>query len=70
MSHYVVKFLKKVVGDNGREEEICQCVLEINAHSRTEAAELAKKNFCEAQGVSHWLVHADRMDVKEADFPS
>jgi hypothetical protein len=70
MSQYVVKFLKKVIGDNGREEEICQCVLEVNARNKAEAAELAKKDFCKTQGVSNWLNHADRMDVKEADFPS
>jgi hypothetical protein len=55
-----------LIGDNGREEEICQCVLEVNARNKAEAAELAKKDFCKTQGVSNWLNHADRMDVKEA----
>lgn len=70
MSRYVVKFFKTVIGDNGREEEISQCVLEVNARNKTEAGEIAKKDFCKTQCVSNWLDHADRMDVKEADFPS
>jgi hypothetical protein len=62
--------MKDVVGENGRQQEICQCILDVSAGNKAEAAELAKKQFCETQGVSNWLDHADRMNVKEADFPS
>lgn len=70
MSRFIVEFLKEVLGDNGREDEICQCSIEVDATNRTEAAELAKQMFCEAQRISEWSDHADRLEVKEADFPS
>jgi hypothetical protein len=41
-----------------------------DAASKTEAIQLAKQKFCETQGLSDWLDHADRMQVKEGDFPS
>ena len=40
------------------------------ASALTEATELAKQKFCETQGLSDWSDHADRMKVKEGDFPS
>jgi hypothetical protein len=70
MSRFIVEFLKQVLGDNGREDEICQCSIEVDASNRTEAAELAKQKFCETQRISDWSDHADRLEVKEADFPS
>jgi len=52
MSRFVIQFLKDVLGQNGREKEICQCSVEIDAPSKIEATELAKKKFCETEGVS------------------
>ena len=70
MSRYVVSFLKDVLGENGREIEVCQGTLEVDASSEGQAAELAKKKFCEAQALREWSLHADRIQVKAADFPS
>jgi hypothetical protein len=70
MSRFVVHFMKDVLGENGREQEIRQCTVEVDAANKTEATELAKQKFCETQGLSDWLDHADRMQVKEGDFPS
>jgi len=70
MSRYVVSFLKDVLGENGREIEVCQGTLEVDASSEDHAAELAKKKFCEAQALREWSLHADRVQVKAADFPS
>ena len=70
MHKFLVRFHKKVLGSNGHEVEICQSWLEVNAPNEVAAAELAKRNFCTKEGVPHWLVHADRIEVKEADFPS
>jgi hypothetical protein len=70
MSRFVTHFMKSVLGDNGREQEICQCVVEVDADSQAEAAELAKQKFCESERVSNWSHRADRLEVKEADFPS
>ena len=70
MSRYVVRFLKDVLGENGRQTEICQGTLEVDAASEGHAAELAKQKFCEAQALSEWSLHADRIHVTAADFPS
>ena len=70
MSRFVVRFMKDVLGENGREAEICQDSLEIDASNEGQATELAKKKFCQAQALRDWSLHADRIHVKAADFPS
>jgi hypothetical protein len=70
MSRFVVHFMKDVLGENGREQEIRQCTVEVETASKNEAIQLAKQKFCETQGLSDWSDHADRMQVKEGDFPS
>jgi hypothetical protein len=44
MSRFVVKFMKDVLGENGREAEICQGTLEVDASNEGQATELAKGN--------------------------
>ncbi|MGY4309752.1 hypothetical protein ACVIJ6_006995 [Bradyrhizobium sp. USDA 4369] len=70
MSHYLVHFMKDVLGENGRQSEICQCTLEVEAETEGQAAEIAKTKFCEQQSLRDWSLHADRIQVKAADFPS
>ncbi len=70
MSTYVVKFMKNVLGEYGRQSEICQGTLEIDAADEDEATERAKAKFCKDQALHHWSLHADRIHVKPADFPS
>jgi hypothetical protein len=70
MSRFVVRFMKDVLGENGREAEVCQGSLEIDASDKVDATERAKRKFCEAQALRHWSLHADRIQVTEADFPS
>ena len=70
MSRYVVLFMKDVLGGNGREAEICQGSLEIDAANEGDATELAKRKFCQTQSLRDWSLHADRIHVKAADFPS
>jgi hypothetical protein len=70
MARYVVHFMKDVLGENGRELEVCQGTLEIDAASEGDAAELAKQKFCESQSLCDWSLHADRFHIKAADFPS
>jgi hypothetical protein len=62
--------MKDVLGENGREAEICQSSLEIDASCESDATELAKRKFCEAQSLCDWSLHADRIQVREAEFPS
>jgi len=70
MSRFVVRFMKDVLGENGREREICQSSLEIDAVNEGDAQELAKRKFCETQSLCDWSLHADRIQVRPADFPS
>ncbi|MEK9282045.1 MULTISPECIES: hypothetical protein [unclassified Bradyrhizobium] len=70
MSTYVVRFMKDVLGGYGRQIEVCQGALEIDASDENEATERAKAKFCKDQALPHWSLHADRIQVKAADFPS
>jgi hypothetical protein len=70
MSRFVVLFMKDVLGDNGRQSEICQSSLEIDALDEGEATERAKQRFCRDQALCHWSLHADRIRVKSADYPA
>ena len=70
MARYVVRFMKDVLGENGRQCEICQGTLEVDALDEGEATERAKQKFCKDQALHHWSLHADRIHVRAADFPS
>jgi hypothetical protein len=70
MSRYVVQFMKDVLGENGRELEVCQGTLEVDAPDAIKAMELAKQKFCESQRLCEWSLHADRIQVEAADYPS
>lgn len=70
MARYIARFMKDVLGENGHETEICQRSIEIEARSTAHAAELAKKKFCEREQVKDWSLHADRVRIADAEFPS
>jgi hypothetical protein len=70
MPRYIARFMKNVLGDNGHEAEICQRSLEIVAGNKTLAADLAKLRFCETENVKEWSLHADRVQVSDAEFSS
>jgi len=70
MSVYVVRFMKNVLGENGHEIDACQGSLEVDASNEGQAMEFAKRKFCEVQSVRDWSLHADRVQVRAADFPS
>ncbi len=70
MARYVARFMKNVLGENGHEAEICQRSIEIEASSRGHAVELAKREFCEAENLKDWALHADCIRVADAEFPS
>ena len=63
MSRYVVHFMKDVLGGNGRQIEICQRTVEIDALSEDQARELAKAKFCETERLCEWSLHADRIQI-------
>jgi hypothetical protein len=70
MSHFVIRFMKDVLGGNGRELEICQRSLEIDASDEGQAVQLAKVKFCQTEALCDWSLHADRIQIRQADFPS
>jgi hypothetical protein len=70
MARYIARFMKDVLGDNGHQAEICQRSIEVEAHSETHAAELAKGEFCECEQVKDWILHADRVRIADAEFLS
>ena len=64
MSRYVVHFMKDVLGGNGRQIEICQRSLEVDAVSEGQAEEFAKLKFCESERLCEWSLRADRIHVQ------
>jgi len=70
MTRYVATFFKTVLGENGHPAEICQRIVEIEAPTEADAAAIAKQQFCKAEQVTHWDLHADRINVAEAECPS
>jgi hypothetical protein len=66
MSHFVVSFMKDVLGGNGRQIEICQRMLEVDASDEGAATELAKRKFCETERLCEWSLHADRIQISPA----
>ncbi len=54
MAHYIARFMKDVLGENGHEAEICQRSIEIEASCLTHATELAKAKFCKTEKVGDW----------------
>ncbi|WP_339031181.1 hypothetical protein WI604_05985 [Bradyrhizobium symbiodeficiens] len=70
MARFTVRFLKDVIGDQGKSCEICQQAVDVDARDATEAFSLAQRQFCEFREITDWSLHADRVDVQPADFPS
>jgi hypothetical protein len=70
MSRFVVCFMKDVLGDNGRQREVCQSSIDVDAADEELATETAKHKFRELQSLRGWSLHADRIKVSAADFPS
>jgi hypothetical protein len=67
--HYVVKFFKKVVA-HGHEVDACQYTVDLFASDKKEALALAQKEFCATEHLANWQIHADRIQVAKAEFPS
>ena len=66
MSRFVVRFLKDVLGTNGRQAEVCQRTLEVEALDESHAADIAKQRFCEEEQLQNWSLHADRFRIEAA----
>jgi hypothetical protein len=69
MSYFVVSFVKDVLGGNGRQIEICQRMMEVDASDESAAKELAKRKFCETERLCEWSLRADRIHISPAIHP-
>jgi len=69
-SRFIGRFYKQILGDNGRVDDVCQCTVELDAVNKDQAEAAAKEQFCGMHGVKDWTLHADRLEVTPADFPS
>jgi hypothetical protein len=70
MPRFIVRFIKDVLGDNGQMDEVCQTPIELDARNGGEAEQQAKERFCDIHATHDWSLHADRLKVDPADFPS
>ena len=70
MARFIVRFLKDLIGDQGKSCEICQHTVDVDARDATEALSLAQQQFCDFREIADWSLHAERVDVQPADFPT
>ncbi len=70
MPRYIVRFVKDILGENGQMCEIGQATVELDARDERDAEQKAKQRFCEMHATHDWSLHADRLKVYAADFPS
>jgi hypothetical protein len=70
MPRFIVRFIKNVLGEKGQTSEVCQTTIEMDARNAQEAEQKAKESFCETHSTHDWSLHADRLKVDPADFPS
>ena len=70
MPRFIVRFIKDVLGDQGQRCEICQATVELDARNAREAEHEAKQKFCDMHATHDWSLHADRLKIEPADFPS
>jgi len=47
MPHFIVRFMKDVLGENGQTCEVCQTAVEVDARNDREAERKAKEKFCD-----------------------
>jgi hypothetical protein len=67
MPRFVVRFVKDVLGGNGRMREISQATVELNARNERVAEQKAKQKFCDMHATHDWSLHADRVNVDSTD---
>jgi hypothetical protein len=70
MPRFIIRFAKDILGENGQMSEVCQTTVELDARDEREAERKAKARFCDIHGTHDWSLHADRLKVDPADFPS
>jgi hypothetical protein len=64
MPHFRITFRKIVYGDTGRACTICQRIVEVEARDSASAQAAAMQSFCDLEGITDWLHHADWMEIE------
>lgn len=67
---YLVRFIKTIADDYGREHETPQGWIEVFAASEAEALEQAKAEFCRQGRMQDWSTRADRYEICEPEYAS
>ena len=70
MLRYVVRFMKVVLGENGHEAENTSVRWKSVSCRQPHASDLAKVSFYESERVKDWSLHADRVHITAAEWPS
>ena len=70
MPRFIISSMKRLLGEAGHTDEVCQSTVELDAPDEHAAEMLAKQRFCEMHATHDWSLHADRCKVEPADFPS
>ncbi len=63
MARFRVTFRKIVYGNTGQVRDICQRVVEVDARDAGSAEAAAIDCFCDLEHITHWLNHADRLEI-------
>ncbi|MCP1747118.1 MULTISPECIES: hypothetical protein [Bradyrhizobium] len=69
MPRFIVRFIKDVLGDNGQMRSLSNDN-RAGCPKRREAEQQAKERFCYIHATHDLSLHADRLKVDPADFPS
>jgi len=64
MTHYHVRFLKKICNDIGHECITCQGEFLVQSPSVAQALEEAEAAFCEMRKTDRWDLFADTVEVR------
>ncbi len=67
MPRFRVTFRKIVYGNTGHARDICQRIVEVEAHDSSAAQVAAIACFCELESVTDWLNHADRLEIARVE---
>ena len=66
MPRFRVTFRKTVYDATGHAHDICQRIVEVDAHDCSSAQSAAIACFCDRERITHWLNHADGMEIAPA----
>ena len=67
MPRFRATFRKTVYDATGHAHDICQRIVEVEARDCGSARDAAIACFCDRERITHWLNHADDMEIAPAE---